>query len=333
MEYTTQEIDTPLVEPLIREHRHYAKICTCGHHNRSYVPRKRGGNAVSFGKNIQALVIYYHVVQCVPYERLQSMFKAVFGIEMSQGTISNIIRSARKKAEPAIALIKEHICNSKVVGFDESGCYCNNRLDWSWIAQTVYHTLVFRANGRSGKVLEDMFGDTLQNMTAVTDRHSAYFALDFPSHQICLAHILRETQYLNELDQKQQWSVNLQTLLREAIHLRNQIPDKVIDTSAWLARLDNILKENVEHLKDEFRRLKNGLIKCRDYIFKFLENPAIPPDNNASERGIRKLKIKQKISGTFRSDNGADAFMDFHSITDTAWKNKQSPFKAILAIL
>ncbi len=333
LEYTTQEIDIPFVQPLIREHRHYARVCTCGHLNRSTAPRKKGGNAVTFGKNIQALVVYYNVVQCVPYERLQSMLRAVFGIEMSQGTISNIIQQARKKAEPAIALIKGHIMGSPVVGFDESGCYCNKRLDWSWIAQTVYYTLVFRANGRSGRVLEDMFGDALENMTAVTDRHSAYFALNFISHQICLAHILREIQYLNELDDKQQWSVELLTLLREAIHLRNQNPDKVIDTSTWLIRLDNILKQNVEHLKDEFRRLKNGLIKCRDYVFKFLENPAIPPDNNASERGIRKIKIKQKISGTFRSDKGADAFMDIHSIADTAWKNKQSPFEAILAVL
>lgn len=121
------------------------------------------------------------------------MLRGVFGIEMSQGTISNIIqKKAMKKSAPAIALIKERISNSSVVGFDESGCYCNKRLDWSWIAQTVYHTLVFRASGRSGQVLEDMFGDALKNMTAVTDRHSAYFALNFISHQICLAHILLE---------------------------------------------------------------------------------------------------------------------------------------------
>jgi hypothetical protein len=60
--------------------------------------------------------------------------------------------------------------------------------------------------------------------------------------------------------------------------------------------------------------------------FQIFGKPAIPPDNNASERGIRKLKIKQKISVTFRSDRGTDAFMDLHSIADTAWKNKQSPF-------
>jgi hypothetical protein len=194
-------------------------------------------------------------------------------------------------------------------------------------------TLVFRRGRRSGKVLEDMFGDALKNMTAVTDRHSAYFALNFISLQICLSHILREVQYLNESDDKQQWPVELQTLLREAIHHRNQNPDKVIDSSVWLLQLDNILKQNVAHLKDDFRRLKNGLIKYRDYIFKFLEDPAIPPDNNASEPGIRKLKIKQKISGTFRPDQGADAFMAIHSIADTAWKNRQAPFQPILEVM
>ena len=61
----------------------------------------------------------------------------------------------------------------------------------------------------------------------------------------------------------------------------------------------------------------SALIKCRDYIFNFLENPAIPPDNNASERGIRKVKIKMKNSGTFRSDAGADAFLDLLSIVET----------------
>ena len=76
----------------------------------------------------------------------------------------------------------------------------------------------------------------------------------------------------------------------------------------------------------------NGLIKCRDYIFNFLEDPLIPSDNNASERGIRKLKIKLKNSGTFRSDLGADAFFDLHSIIETAKKHKQTPFETIRAL-
>lgn len=137
---------------------------------------------------------------------------------------------------------------------------------------------------------------------------------------MCLAHLLRELEYLTELDPKQQWSKDVASLFRQAIHERNTRPNEFIDKRTWLDKLDDLLKANLLHLRSNFERLRNGLAKCRDYIFNFLENPAIPPDNNASERGIRKLKIKQKVSGTFRSDNGADAFFSIHSIADTAWK-------------
>ena len=90
--------------------------------------------------------------------------------------------------------------SSSVVGFDESGLYCNKRTGWAWIAQTVYYTLLFRAEGRGSKVLTDKFGDALERMTAVTDRHSAYFLLLFLNHQVCLAHLLRELQYLSDLN-------------------------------------------------------------------------------------------------------------------------------------
>lgn len=332
LDYATQEIDIPVIEPVIREHRHYTKVCRCGCKNRSFSPRSRGGNAIVFGKNVRALVIYYSVVQCIPYQRMQSMLKNIFGIEMSQGTMRNIIQEARKKSEPAIAKILQYIKDSKVVGFDESGCYCNGRLDWSWIAQTVYYTLVFRASGRKGQVLTDMFGDSLENMIAVTDRHSAYFALNFLDHQICLAHILRELKYLYEVDDKQKWSVEMENILKDAIHTRNESPEKRIETKSWIERLDNLLDWNLEKLDNKFKTLRNGLYKCRDYIFKFLENPLVPPTNNSSERGFRKLKVKNKISGTFRSDDGADAFFSLHSIIETATKHKQTTLEAILAI-
>ena len=118
------------------------------------------------------------------------MLKSIYGIWVSQGTISNIIQVAKKKVEPVIAMIKDFISKPSVVGFDESGCYYNKRLDWSWTAQTTYYTLAFHANNRGGQVLEDMFGNALSNMIAVTDRHSVYFPLNLVSHQICLAHTL-----------------------------------------------------------------------------------------------------------------------------------------------
>ena len=222
--------------------------------------------------------------------------------------------------------------SSSVVGFDESGCYCNKHLDWAWIAQTVYYTLLFRADGRSSKVLADQFGDSLERMTAVADHHSAYFALHFLNHQVCLAHLLRELQYLSELNDKQNWSDKIANLFREAIHERNSTPSAIIPKASWLERLDNLLKLNVSNFGKKFETLKKGLIKCRDYIFNFLEDPMIPSDNNGSERGIRKLKIKLKNSCTFRSDFGADAFLELHSIVETAKKHNQTPFNAIQAL-
>lgn len=94
LEFTTQEIDMPLIVPIIKEHRHSSKVCSCGCHNRPYAPKKRGGNDITFGKNIQALVTYLNVVQCFPNELLQSLLKTIFAIEMSPVTISNIIQVA-----------------------------------------------------------------------------------------------------------------------------------------------------------------------------------------------------------------------------------------------
>ncbi len=333
LDYVMQVVDLPVVMPIYRERRFYKKVCTCGCCNRGYEPRRRGGNSITFGRNIRAIATYLSVVQCMPYERLQSLFATVFNVSISQGTLANIVKEMLDRSKPAIALIERYIKESAVVGFDESGCYSNGKLNWSWIAQTAYLTLVFRASGRGAKVLEDRFGDSLRNMVAVTDRHSAYFAIDFLNNQICLAHLLRNLEYLNDIDKEQTWSKELQALLREAIHQRNEEPSAALSADTWLERLDELLKKNLDHLCKEFNEMKRGLIKCRDYIFNFLENPAIPSDNNASERGIRKLKVKQKISGYFRSDKGADAFHAIHSIADTARKNNQSPLDAILALV
>lgn len=332
-DYRMQEVDIPPVAPVYRETRFYKKVCTCGCCNTGYTPRKRGGNAVTFGKRVRAIATYMSVVQCMPYERLQAMFDTVFNIRISQGTLVNIVKEMLEKSRPAIALIEQFLKESRVVGFDESGCYCNGELNWSWIAQTVYLTLVFRATGRAAKVLEERFGDSLKKMIAVSDRHGAYFKIDFLDNQICLAHLLRNLEYLNDLDKEQTWAKDIQQLLREAIHIRNEKPSEVIPSKGWLERLDSLLKQNLDHLRKEFNELKRGIIKRRDNIFRFLEDPAIPSDNNASERGIRKLKVKQKISGTFRSETGADAFHAIHSIADTAWKNGQSPLDAILALI
>ena len=333
LDYVTQVISLPDMKPIVKEIRHYITVCKkCGERVQSHAPRKRGSNAVVYDATVKSLVVYLSVVMFLPYGRIEAFFREVFGLNISQGSFVNWVNEAKKSAEPAIEKIKECIMNSTVVGFDESGLYCNKRLDWTWIAQTVYFTLLFHGSGRSHQELESRFGDTLKRMVAVTDRHSAYFCLNFLNHQVCLAHLLRELQYLNELDKEQQWSRLVEKLFQEAIHERNENPQVIIDKEPWLVKLDLLLMENVSQMKEQFGKLKNGLIKCRDYIFNFLENPAIPPDNNASERGIRKVKIKMKNSGTFRSDAGADAFLDLLSIVETTKKHNRSPYATIQAL-
>ena len=331
LDYVTQVISIPELKPVIKEIRHYVMVCkNCGERIRT-APRRRSNNVV-YDSSVKALVVYLSVVQFLPYGRIASLLREVFGLTPSEGSLVNWVNEAKRNAQPVIDKIKEYIKSSAVVGFDESGLYCNKRLDWAWIAQTVYYTLLFRADGRGSKVLADKFGDSLERMTAVTDRHSAYFALHFLNHQVCLAHLLRELQYLSELNTEQEWSGTVTNLFREAIHERNTNPNDVIDKVSWTRRLDNLLKQNIGGLGKKFITFKKGLVKCRDYIFNFLENPMIPSDNNGSERGIRKLKIKLKNSCTFRSDFGADAFLELHSIVETAKKHDKTPYYAIQAL-
>ena len=333
LDYVTQVVSIPDLKPIVKEIRHYITVCKqCGERIQSHAPRKRGSNAVVYDATVKSLVVYLSVVMFLPYGRIENFFKEVFGLGISQGSFVNWVNEAKKNAAPAIEKIKECIMKSAVVGFDESGLYCNKKLDWTWIAQTVYFTLLFHGSGRSHKELESRFGSSLERMIAVTDRHSAYFTLNFLNHQVCVAHLLRELQYLNELDTEQGWSKKVESLLQEAVHERNENPQAIIDKQPWLTRLDQLLTENLEHMAEQFGQLKKGLIKCRDYIFNFLENPAIPPDNNASERGIRKVKIKMKNSGTFRSDKGADAFLDLLSVVETTKKHNNSPYAAIRAL-
>ena len=231
LDYVMQVISIPELKPVIKEIRHYVMICkNCGERIRT-VPRRRSNNVV-YDSSVKTLVVYLSVVQFLPYGHIASFLREVFGLTPSEGSLvnwANEANEAKRNAQPVIDKIKEYIKASAVVGFDESGLYCNKRLDWEWIAQTVYYTLLFRTGGRGSKVLTDKFGDSLEQMTVVTDRHSAYFVLHFLNHQVCLAHLLRELQYLSELNTEQEWSGKVTNLFREAIHERNTNPNDVID--------------------------------------------------------------------------------------------------------
>ncbi len=320
------------ITPVVKRLRYLKKTCTCGCCNRVEYTRRK--NPVYLSSGIRALVVYLNIVMCMPYNRIKSFLHDVMRIDISEGSIRNFIENAGDKADAICDRIASELVKSPVAGADESGFYVNGRLNWAWILQNPKLTLTWLAKGRGAKEMDDRFGkDALENTVLTTDRHSAYFSMKVKGHQICIAHLLRNLNWLNELDKDQNWSARLQELLRKAVHWRNTNPETVADTTTWMESLDSLLNENLDKFKKPFRQIRNSLRKLKDHVFHFLKDPRVPSHNNASEGGIRILKVKQKRSGGFRSHTGAEDFMAIHSVADTAKKNNFSRWDAILALV
>lgn len=188
-------------------------------------------------------------------------------------------------------------------------------------------------NSREHKAIDAKSPNGLPHSTLVTDRHRSYFNMNVKNQQVCLPHLLRNAEYLNELDTGQDWSRRFIHLLMHAIELRRNGEITLRKIKILKTKMRKLLGESLTHLDKEFESFKKGVLKVKDFLFTFLSNPHVPFDNNASERGIRKIKVKQKVSGSFRTNGGADDFAKIHSIAETAMKNGNSKFNAILAVV
>ncbi len=324
----TQTIDLKFVIETT-EDRYYEKVCECGCVNNCDAPNCR----IKYGDNIRAFVSYLNVVQCIPFKRIAELISDLSGQKISEGTVQNILRENSAKADAVYEEIRKRLEYAPVVGADETGATVGKELHWNWIFQTDLLTYVFQMKSRGMEAIDSKFPDGLPNSTLVTDRHHSYFKMNVKEHQVCLAHLLRNAEYLNELDARQDWSRRFIRLIRHAMDIRRdncvtQRKIKILKT-----KMTNLLGECLTHLDDEFEKFKRGILKVKDYLFTFLTNPHVPYDNNASERGVRKIKVKQKVCGGFRTDDGADDFAKLHSIAETAMKNGNSKFGAILAVV
>ena len=324
----TQVIDIKFVMET-SEHQYYEKVCECGCVNNCDAPNCR----IKYGDNIRALVTYLNVVQCMPFKRIAELISDLSGQRVSEGTVQNILKENSRKADAAYEEIRRRIELSPVVGADETGAAVGKELHWNWIFQTGQLTYVFRKKSRGLEAINSQFPNGLPHATLVTDRHQSYFNMEVKDHQVCLAHLLRNAEYLNELDTRQDWSKRFIHLITHSISLRRKGNVTKRKIKILNSKMKKLLGETLTHLDEEFERFKKGILKVKDYLFTFLLDPTVPYDNNASERGIRKIKIKQKVSGCFRTDGGADDFAKLHSIAETAMKNGNSRYNAILAVV
>jgi transposase len=327
-----QVFDVPMpIRPLVTEHQVVSKQCSCGYCCQTDFP-KEVRSRVSYGENIRALVAYLNCIQYIPYKRLKEVLRDCFGVNLSQGTIDNILQDMSDKSLGAYNEIQNRIEQSRVVGADETGENINGELHWMWAWQTDKLTYIHSDKSRGKLAIDKQFINGLPNSILVTDRHSSYFNMIVADHQICLAHILRDLTFLTELDTKQTWSSRLTELIREAIHQRKTELWENIDRSSIIDKFNKLLEICTDNLHQKIIALIKSLTKYKDYVFKFLFDPDVPYENNASERAVRNLKVKQKVSGMFKTQKGADTYCQIHSITQTAKKNNQNPFLAILAV-
>ncbi|MFR9668118.1 MAG: IS66 family transposase [Rikenellaceae bacterium] len=331
-----QMIDIPaVIVPMVKEYVEMRRKCTCGKCVKGEFPKEVSGT-VCFGRNIDATVAYLSTLQNVPFARLTHLMEVLFGVKMSQGSISNILKRMRKKAQLPYEMIRKAIEQSSIVGADESGAKIDGKNHWMWTFQTELASYLAIDKSHGGKVVDSHFPDGFPDSTLVSDRLALYFNVVAKDHQICLAHLLRNTLYIEELTKGHKWTKEMLELLRGSIHRRKVEGCGEQLKAEYRERFDELLDREIvlksKKRQDIFDKFRDGLSKHRDNIFTFLVREDVPSDNNASERSLRPVKTKLKVSGQFKSSEGAQQYATIQSIVQTAKKCDQDPLVALLAV-
>jgi transposase len=331
---TRQLIDMPPIALKYIEHQVYKKQCNCGHTTQGSYP-KHVANAVQYGPNVEALVGYLHARQYLPYGRMQEFLKDVMGLPLSVGGINNILNRLAKKAMPMYDTIKERIEQATCIGADETGVNINGKNHWAWTWQNKQLTYIVCAASRGYNTIKEAFSNGLPKAILVHDRWPSHFLMDAKEHQICTAHLLRDLNYINELYQnKCVWATAFKTLLQDAIQLKKEFnhtdyyyPN--IKRQVLFEQLQLLLLHPIEAAHKKSKTLQKKLLAKQDCILYFLLQENVPPDNNGSERAIRNIKVKQKISGQFKSLQSANVFAILRSIIDTTAKSGKNILNAL----
>lgn len=326
-----QIIDIPEILPDVTEHRTFKRSCNCGHCSIAPFP-KNVKAPISYGPRTEAVIAYLSVRQYVPVHRIKEMFNQFFGINISAATICNKLALCSDKLLKYYSWIQKQIFNAPVLGSDETGCKVNGQKGWMWTWQSELFTFLRFSDNRGFKTISDTFPLGLPNSIVVHDCLSTQFKINAKGHQICTAHLLRELNFFIESGDK--WSIKFKHKLKQALSLLKKIKlnPKIcyeLKIKKLNQQVDSLL--NLEyHKKNKVATFIKRIKKRRDSLFRFLDDPSIPPDNNASERAIRNVKVKTKVSGMFKTAIGADQFAVIRSVIDTLSKRKQPVMKSLI---
>ncbi|KKX46977.1 IS66 family transposase [Sphingobacterium sp. JB170] len=330
-----QVIDIPAVIPSFTEHRIFAKSCSCGHTTRASFPS--GVNApISYGPNAHAQVAYLHTRQYMPVARIAEHFSTLYNMPISQGTVCNMLERFANKALPAYKLIKTKVMEASVVGADETGMKINGDKNWFWTWQCKLATYIVAATNRAYQTVIDHFPLGFPNAILVHDCWSSHLKTTAQGHQLCIAHLLRELNYFKE-KYNCTWTSKVFQLFMQALELKKilrpeQYDNPIKERSEIEAILNELCMQVIEPVYPDVITFQKRILKYRDHMLTFLYQYDVPADNNASEQAIRNVKVKQKISGMFKSFTGANIYAIIRSIIDTCIKNNQNILNTFITI-
>jgi len=329
-----QVFDLPEPPPLVvTEHRAYTCRCgQCGEATRAAFPE--GVTApVQYGARIAAFVVYLLHAQFIPEDRLVELMADLFGVRLAAATIARMSTKAVEHFQGFVAAVCQLVKTAAVKHLDETGFRIGGKTQWLHVAVTAWLSF-YRVSPKRGSLLEGIIG------IVVHDHWKPYYTLKGVLHALCNAHHLRELKALIEIEQEP-WALRMQRLLRQACHATHLArerdgPLKPSLVNRFQRRYDAIVAEGLAFHEAQpplpvtgrrgrpRRRTGHNLLlrlsTRKDDVLRFLTDPRVPFTNNLAEQAARMMKLRQKISGGFRSEQGARDFAVIRSLIATAKK-------------
>ncbi|MBN1511318.1 MAG: IS66 family transposase [Phycisphaerae bacterium] len=343
-----QVFDLPEPKLEVTEHQGEVKTCPCGCVNRAAFPPEASA-PVQYGPRVKSVGVYLNQYQLLPFDRLAEIMRDLFACDsFSQGTLANFNADCSRRLEPVDVAIRDLAAASPVAGFDETGVRATGALHWLHTVSTQLLTWYY-AHKRRGRVAMDAAGILSDYRgCAVHDFWKSYFDYGC-DHALCNGHLLRELVFLWE-EQTQKWAKDMIDHLlgiKDAVERARAAGLTALprsDQERFLKGYERIVqagyaqnpvapahgpKRRGRRKQSKARNLLDRFRDHSDSILAFMRDFSVPFDNNQSERDLRMMKLRQKISGTFRSFDALVNFCRIRGYVSTARKNGLNALDAL----
>ncbi len=338
-----QVFDLPPMTVRVTEHQLIARRCVCGITTCGTAPEGVTG-PVQYGPRVTAIILYLYVGQFLSKKRTAQALAELFGTPVAEGTVAAVATRAADGLAGFLAAVKDRIAQAEVAGFDETGLRVAGSLHWVHCARTDKHTLI-TCHPRRGRDGIDNAG-VLQHFrgVAVHDAWAPYDTYPGVEHQLCCAHALRELQAVTEATPAGLWCwatqaadtlVAMQKLVADAIaEAADTLNPDALATQVHLFRsavqtgLASTTARSTPLMRKHHALARRLADREPDYL-RFTTDWRVPPDNNGSERDIRMIKLRQKVSGCLRTLPGARGFCAIRSYISTAAKHGKKLFDVL----